>query len=171
MPLHSRIDAIDLKILEQLQADSTITYRELSARVALSPSACIARVRLLEKLGIIRGYHAAVAVEQVRPTLLFIAELTMRNHAIAELDRFDRFLVARPEVIEMMRVHGHIDYIIKVLIADMREWRAFANRVLRPEHGVERMISHLITDQPKSFTGYPLRSTPAQASPGSAELP
>jgi Lrp/AsnC family leucine-responsive transcriptional regulator len=156
-PSRPRLDAIDLRILEELQTDSTLTYRELSTRVALSASACIARVKQFERQGIIQGYHASVAVEQVRPTLLFMVELVMRKHAIAELDRFDRFLAARPEVIEMMRVQGQVDYIIKVLLADMREWRAFANRVLKPEYGVERMVSHLITDQPKLFTGYPLR--------------
>ena len=154
-----RLDGIDLKILEELQADSTITYRELSTRVALSASACVARVKQLEKQGIILGYHAAVAVERVRPTLLVMAEVVMRKHAIAELDRFDRFLHTRPEVIEIMRVQGPSDYILKLMMSDMREWRTFAHRLLSPENGVERMVSHLVIEEPKTFTGYPLRPT------------
>ena len=152
-----RLDGIDLKILEELQADSTITYRELSTRVALSASACVARVKQLEKRGVILGYHAAIAVERVRPTLLVMAEVVMRKHAIAELDRFDRFLHTRPEVIEIMRVQGPSDYILKLMMSDMREWRTFAHRLLSPENGVERMVSHLVIEEPKTFTGYPLR--------------
>jgi Lrp/AsnC family leucine-responsive transcriptional regulator len=156
-PSRSRLDGIDIKILEALQADGKITYRDLSARVALSASACVARVKQLEKLGIIQGYHASVAVERVRPTLLVMAELVMRKHAIAELDRFDRFLHTRPEVIEIMRVQGPSDYMLKLMMSDMREWRTFAHRLLSPENGVERMVSHLVIEEPKSFTGYPLR--------------
>jgi len=158
IPSRARLDGIDLKILEELQADSTITYRALSKRVALSPSACVARVKRLEHAGIIQGYHAAIAVERVRPTLLVMAELVMRKHAIAELDRFDRFLHTRPEVIEIMRVQGPSDYILKLMMSDMREWRTFAHRLLSPENGVERMVSHLVIEEPKSFTGYPLRA-------------
>ena len=153
-----RLDGIDLKILEELQADSTITYRKLSTRVALSPSACVARVKQLESQGIILGYHASIAVERVRPTLLVMAEVIMRKHAIAELDRFDRFLHTLPEVVEIMRVQGPSDYILKLMMSDMREWRAFAHRLLSPENGVERMVSHLVIEEPKVFAGYPLRA-------------
>ncbi len=156
-PSNLRLDGIDLRILEELQADSTVTYRQLSARVSLSASACVARVKRLETQGIILGYHAAVAVDRVRPTLLVMAEVVMRKHAIADLDRFDRFLHTRPEVVEIMRVQGPSDYILKLVMSDMREWRTFAHRLLSPENGVERMVSHLVIEEPKTFTGYPLR--------------
>lgn len=158
-PSHFRLDGIDLKILEALQADCMITYRALSSQVALSPSACVARVKQLEKAGIIQGYHASVAVDLVRPMLLVMAELVMRKHVIAELDRFDRFLQTRPEVIEIMRVQGPSDYMLKLMMSDMREWRTFAHRLLSPENGVERMVSHLVIEEPKTFTGYPLRTS------------
>ena len=153
----TRIDGTDVKILEALQADCTITYRDLSARVALSPSACVTRVKQLERNGVIRGYHAAVDIEKVRPTLLVIAELILRSHVIAEMDRFDAFLRSRPEVLEIMRVQGPSDYILKLMMSDIREWRAFAHRLLSPEHGVERMVSHLVIEEPMTFTGYPIR--------------
>ncbi len=157
VPANIRLNGIDIKILEELQADSTITYRELSARVALSASACVGRVKRLEKLGVILGFHAAIAVERVRPTLLVMAEIVMRKHLIAELDRFDRFLRTRPEVIEIMRVQGPSDYILKLMLSDMRHWRTFAHRLLSPENGVERMVSHLVIEELKTFSGYPLR--------------
>ncbi len=153
----ARLDNIDLRILEALQEDCTITYRALSARVALSPSACVTRVTQLEQAGVIRGYHADIDVDRVRPTLMVIAELVLRSHAIAEMDRFDSFLRTRPEVIEIMRVQGPSDYILKLMMSDMREWRNFAHRLLSPENGVERMVSHLVIEEPKTFTGYPLR--------------
>ena len=61
------LDRTDLKILQALQSEGRLTNQTLAARVALSPSACLARIRQLEASGVISGYHAHVALELVRP--------------------------------------------------------------------------------------------------------
>jgi Lrp/AsnC family leucine-responsive transcriptional regulator len=77
------LDRTDLKILQALQSEGRITNQTLAARVALSPSACLARIRQLEATGVISGYHAHVALELVRPTLFLYAEISLKRHSPA----------------------------------------------------------------------------------------
>lgn len=153
-----KLDRLDLKILHELQADSTITYRALSERVALSPSACVGRVRQLEEAGIISGYHASVAIERVRPTLIMVAEISLASHSIEDIERFDALLLGTREVVEVMRVNGPFDYIVRIMLSNMAEWQAFAKRLLLPEHKVQKMITHVVMQELKPFGGYPVQA-------------
>jgi DNA-binding Lrp family transcriptional regulator len=155
-PRPRTLDRIDLKILQTLQADSRITNRDLARLVALSPSACLARVKKLEAEGIITGYHAAIRTELFRPTMFGFVEITVKRHLIAEFDRFDAELRQMPQVVEAFRVSGAIDYLLKILVADIQEWRAIAQMLLREEYGVEKMASHIVVADAKLFEGFPI---------------
>ena len=150
------LDKRDLKILHELQANNTITYRELANRVALSPSACVTRVKQLEDEGYILGYHAAIAIERVRPTFVMVAEIALASHVPDDIAHFDNLLLATPEVIEVLRVNGSFDYIVKFLLSDVREWQGFAHRLLAPQNKVEKMVSHVVMQELKPFSGYPI---------------
>jgi Lrp/AsnC family transcriptional regulator, leucine-responsive regulatory protein len=151
-----RLDRIDLKILRALQDNSRITNKQLAEKVALSPSACLARVRQLEEAGFIVGYHAHIDATRVRPTLQMIAEIAVKQHSPEKLDAFDKALRKFPQVIEAARVSGPYDYIIQLVVADMREWRTLADTILKLELGVEKMTTHVIVNEVKPFVGYPL---------------
>jgi len=151
-----KLDKRDLKILRELQANNVITYRTLSDRVALSPSACVARVKQMEEAGIITGYHAAIAIDRVRPTFIMVAEISMASHAPDDLARFDDLLLGTSEVIEALRVNGAFDYIVRFMLSNVREWQAFAQRLLEPKYKVEKMVSHVVMQELKPFTGYPI---------------
>ncbi len=151
-----KLDRLDLKILAELQADSTITYRALSERVALSSSACVSRVKQLEEAGVITGYHAAIAVGRVKPTLVMMAEIAMASHQVEDLDRFDLLLSRTPEVVEALRVNGPFDYLVRIMVATVEEWHEFAKRLLLPEYRVQKMITHVVMQEVKPFRGYPL---------------
>ncbi len=150
------LDKIDLKILQALQANGRITNRDLAKLVALSPSACLARVKKLESDKVITGYHAAVRTELFRPTMFVFVEITIKRHLIAEFDSFDEELRAMPQVIEAFRVSGAIDYLLKILVADIQEWRLIAQKLLKEELGVEKMASHIVVVEAKLFEGYPI---------------
>lgn len=151
-----KLDRRDLKILQELQADNTITYRALSDRVALSASACVARVKQLEEAGLITGYHAAIAIERVRPTFVMVAEIALASHNPDDIARFDDLLLTTPEVIEALRVNGPFDYIVRFMLWNVREWQAFAHRILEPKFKVEKMVSHVVMEELKRFKGYPI---------------
>ena len=114
------LDNVDRKLLSQLQQEGRRTNQALADDVGLSPSACLARVRRLEALGVIVGYHAEVAAELLGPTMMVFAELTLRKHLIAELDAFDRVLDTITAIVEAYRISGAYDYLLKAEVADVR---------------------------------------------------
>jgi Lrp/AsnC family leucine-responsive transcriptional regulator len=151
-----KLDRLDFKILTELQANSRITYKTLSDRVALSASACLSRVKLLEQAGFIAGYHARVSAAVLEPALVMIAEISLSKHSVEDVRRVDTLLRSMPEIVEVMRVSGPFDYLARLVVADMQAWREFAGRLMNNETGIDKMISHLVIEEVKSFTGYPL---------------
>jgi DNA-binding Lrp family transcriptional regulator len=156
------LDRIDLKILAALQADGRITNQALADRVALSPSACLARVRRLERDGFIQGYHARLDIERIRPTLTVYGEVTLKSHRPAELLAFEAALAAIPEVVEAAQVSGPFDYLIKAVCPDVRAWGELADRLLQEDLGVDKIASHILMKDAKPFRGAPV-STPVSA--------
>jgi DNA-binding Lrp family transcriptional regulator len=156
------LDRIDLKILEALQRDGRITNRTLAKQVGLSPSACLARVNRLEEDGLILGYHARLAVDLIRPTLVIFAEVSFKRHFLTDFDKFDAFLATLPEVVEGSRVSGAYDYILKVVVQDIREWQALCLRLLE-EESVEKISSHILMLEAKAFTGFPIKTSSRRA--------
>ncbi len=149
-------DAIDLRILALLQANARLTNQALADAVHLSPSACLARVRRLEKAGVVQGAHAAIDVERVRPLLVVFAEVTLANHRLEDFTRFEAAIAALPEVVAADQVSGGFDYLLKVAVADINAWRQLADRLLVDGSGVAKIISHVRMAETKRFSGYPL---------------
>ncbi len=144
------LDRTDLKILQALQSEGRITNQTLAARVALSPSACLARIRQLEAAGVICGYHAHVALELVRPALFIYAEISLKRHSPAEFTRFESMVKEIPEVVEAVQVSGQFDYLLKIVVPDIRSWRELAAR-LQDEGGVEKVFTHVVLKDAKTF--------------------
>ncbi|MCL7715246.1 Lrp/AsnC family transcriptional regulator [Stenotrophomonas mori] len=153
------LDRTDLKILDVLQQDARITNQALGERVALSPSACLARVRALEAKGLIRGYHAHVAVDRIRSATVVLAQVTFKQHALEEFTEFDRRILAMPEVVEASRISGAHDYLLRVIVNDVHHWKDIARALLGGDYGVEKIVSQFLMDEVKPFSGYPLVAT------------
>lgn len=150
------LDRIDCKILAALQEDARLTNQALSERVALSPSACLARVRRLEREGVIQGYHARLDPFTLDIGLVLYVEITLDGHTPRELAAFEKAIAAMPEVVEASHVTGSFDYILKVVVADMAEWTRIAEQLTSGELGVDRINSHVVMRKPKFFVGYPI---------------
>lgn len=151
-----KLDRIDRRILAELQADARLTNQRLSQRVALSPSACLARVRRLERAGVIQGYHARLDPFTLGIGLVLYADITLEGHTPAELAAFEKAIAALPQVVEASHVTGSFDYILKVVVADMGEWTRIAENLASSKLGVERINSHVMMRKPKFFVGYPV---------------
>jgi len=151
------LDRIDRRILAALQADGRLTNQRLSEKVALSPSACLARVRRLEEAGIIQGYHARVDPFILDVGLVLFAEVTLHGHGPEELARFADAVRSNPHVVEASHVTGDYDYLLKVVAADMADWTRIAEELTSANIGVDRIITHVLMDKPKVFVGYPVR--------------
>ena len=151
-----RLDRIDRKILANLQADGRLTNQALAERVALSPSACLARVRRLEESGIIQGYHARLDPLRLDAGLVLFAEVRLKAHGALDLARFDEAVAAIPQIVEASHVSGDFDYLLKVLVADLGEWTRIGERLTAPEVGADRINTHVLLSKPKIFVGYPV---------------
>jgi DNA-binding Lrp family transcriptional regulator len=152
------LDRIDRRILAALQADGRLTNQALSERVALSPSACLARVRRLEQAGVIQGYHARLDPFMLDVGVVLFAEITLKGHSTDDLARFDAAIAALPQVVEASHVSGAYDYLLKVVVADLAEWTAIGEQLTVPEVGAERINTHVLLRKPKIFVGYPVRT-------------
>lgn len=124
-------DAIDLKILRELQADARLPNNVLAERVGLSPSPCSRRVRLLEESGAIEGYRTIVSRAAVGLGLTVFAGIRIGRHSAEGKDSFIKMLLAMPEVIACHLVSGDVDFLIEVVVRDMATYEATVlNRLL-----------------------------------------
>lgn len=153
------LDRIDLKILAILQADGRITNQALADKVALSPSACLARMRRLEAERLILGYHARLDIEAIRPTVTVYGEVTLKSHRPADLLQFEAVLADIPEVVEAAQVSGPFDYLIKAVCPDVRAWGDLADRLLQENLGVDKIASHILMKDAKPFRGAPVTAS------------
>ena len=157
MAADPKLDRIDRRILVALQADGRLTNQALSEKVALSPSACLARVRRLETTGVIQGYHARLDPFMVNVGLVLFAEVTLEGHRPDELTLFEQFIATVPEVVEASHLTGAYDYLLKVVVADMPNWTQIAEAITSANVGVDRITTHVLMSKPKLFLGYPVQ--------------
>ncbi|HET9427622.1 MAG TPA: Lrp/AsnC family transcriptional regulator [Allosphingosinicella sp.] len=150
------LDRIDRKILANLQADGRLTNQALAERVALSPSACLVRVRRLEQAGVIQGYHARLDPFRLNAGLVLFAEIRLKAHGAADLTKFDEAIAQIPQIVEASHVSGDYDYLLKVVVADLAEWSRIGERLTAPEVGADRINTHVLLSKSKIFVGYPV---------------
>lgn len=151
------LDRIDRKILETLQLDGRITNQELSERVALSPRACLERVRRLERAGVISGYMALIEPRKLGGLLTVVVEVTLKDQTQATHARFEQRAKSSAEVIECFLVSGQCDYVLRLACRDLDHYRELTNAwtddlALR----VEKITSKPELQTIKAFRGYPL---------------
>lgn len=116
------LDKLDRELLRLLQNDGRLTNAELAQRIGLSPSACFRRLQRLQESGVIAGYAALIDGEAIgRPTTVFI-EVTLASQGSAALDAFERAVAACPDVLECHLMSGDFDYLLRVAVADMRDY-------------------------------------------------
>ena len=153
----AKLDPINLKILEELQGHARITNQQLAEKVALSPSACLARVRKLEADGIIQRYSTELALGRLDRILEAFIEVTLENHSCSEMARFLKAVEEHPHMVSCHRVSGHFDYLLHVVAQDMPQLRQIADSLLSGGLGVSKIATIPILDRVKAFSGYPLR--------------
>ncbi len=127
-PAKMTLDAIDLKILRELQADARIPNIELAERVGLSPSPCSRRVKMLEAAGVIEGYRASIDRAAAGMPMTIFAGIRVERHSAENSDAFVEAALAMPEVVACHLVSGEHDYLLEVVVKDMA---AYENTVLR----------------------------------------
>lgn len=154
------LDKLDRQILRSLQADGRATYDQLAAEVGLSPSAVLRRVKRLEETGVIDRYVALIKPESVG--LGLTAYITVRlekhleSHKRSPMDLFRASVQTWPEVVECAALTGEMDYLLRVLVADMAHYSRFIMDTLLKHASVQDCKTSFVLDRVKSTTAVPL---------------
>lgn len=137
----SALDAVDRNLLRLLRLDARMSNAALAAEVGLSPSACLRRIKLLEKSGVIRGYTALVDSGQMENAIAVIVNITLERQTEDYLNRFEAAVRKHPEIQECFLMTGGSDYLLKVEVANAGEFERIHKEILSTMPGVLRIHS------------------------------
>jgi Lrp/AsnC family transcriptional regulator, leucine-responsive regulatory protein len=154
----NNLDAIDLKILEELQIDASLSNVELARRVHLSPSPCLARVRALETRGLIRKYVALLEAKQLGLHLNVFISISLKQQSRQALQEFEERITLRDEVMECYLMTGDADYLLRVAVSDMPALESFILEQISPIAQVEKIRSSFALKQVRYKTALPLHN-------------
>ncbi|MFC9997502.1 Lrp/AsnC family transcriptional regulator [Nocardia sp. NPDC127526] len=141
------MDAIDRKILAELQRDGRVSITDLASRIGLSISPTHRRLRDLETSGVIRGYRALVDPEALGLSFEALVFVTMKQEDRETLLAFERALAAIPHVLQAQRLFGDPDYLIRVRTRDLAAYAELEDDTLAALPGVQRLNSTLVMKQ------------------------
>ena len=148
------LDRVDINILAALQRNGRSTVQKLAEQVALSPRACLERVRRLEAAKIITGYQAIIDVARLSRPINVFAEITLDKQA--RQAGFEQRLLRIDDVVECWQVGGAVDYIARFVCPDLAVYEALTTGLIEdPNLGVARIVSHVALRAVRRFTGYP----------------
>ena len=150
------LDAIDIRILSELQQDGGLSNVELARRVNLSPSPCLMRVRALEKQGVIRQYVALADPRALGLGLNVFISISLKEQSKAALADFESRIAEHDEVMECYLMTGDSDYLIRVAVANMAALERFILDQLTPIPGVEKIRSSFALKQVRYKTALPM---------------
>ncbi|MGU3576065.1 Lrp/AsnC family transcriptional regulator [Brucellaceae bacterium C25G] len=151
-----RLDEIDKKILRVLQTDGRIANNDLARLVGLSPSPCLRRVKLLEEAGVIDRYVAILNPAKVNKGLTFFTRIKLDKQDEKSLKHFADEIKKLPQVIECYFMLGDYDVIIRVVAADLEDYRRFQAESLSRIEGVQNLKTDVLSQTVKQSSAVPV---------------
>jgi len=149
------MDAIDRKILAVLQNDASLSVAEIGSRVGLSSTPCWKRIQRLEADGVIQKRVALVDQNRIGLGLSVFVSIETGDHSQDWLERFAKTVGAMPEVMEFYRMAGDVDYMLRVVVADMAAYDAFYKRLISAVP-LKNVTSRFAMEKIKSTTALPI---------------
>jgi DNA-binding Lrp family transcriptional regulator len=143
--------------LAALQADGRLTNQELADKVGLSASQCSRRRSRLEETGIIRGYHADLSAEALGLSVLVFIHVTLATHSPDNSKRFRDFVARLDEVQEAYSLTGETDYLLKMVLPDLKSLASTVNERLLAHDTVAHVRSSVVLDRLKETSRLPLK--------------
>ena len=151
-----KFDAIDIRILRELQQDGSLSNVELARRVHLSPSPCLARVKALEAAGVIGRYVALANPRALGLDLNVFINISLKEQSKQALAAFEERIAEHEEVMECYLMTGDSDYLIRVAVADIAALERFILDQLTPIPGIEKIRTSFTLKQVRYKTALPL---------------
>ncbi len=152
------MDEIDRKLLAILQLDTTLSVAQLGERVGLSATPCWKRIQKMEQAGVITRRVALVDPERIGMGLTVFVAVEAGDHTPEWLQRFASAVSAMPAVMEVYRMAGEVDYMLRVVVADMAEFDAFYKQLIAAAP-LKNVTSRFAMERVKSTTAFPLHGS------------
>ena len=152
------MDLIDRKIIATLQADATLSIQQIADRVGLSQTPCWKRIQKLEQTGVIKGRVALVNPVRIGLGLTVFVSVSTDDHSPDWREQFATKVTAMPEVMDLYRMAGEVDYMLRVVVRDMAAYDAFYKR-LTEAVAMKAVVSRFAMEAMKSTTAYPIDTT------------
>jgi Lrp/AsnC family transcriptional regulator len=152
------MDHTDIKILAILQEDASLSVAEVASRVNLSQTPAWRRIQRLEEQGVIERRVAILNPESIGLGLSVFVEIETGDHSAEWLGRFADAVSQMPEVMEVYRMAGDVDYLLRIAVSDMAAYDAFYKRLIETVP-LKNVTSRFAMERVKATTAYPLPST------------
>ena len=152
------MDVFDLRILDALQKDATLSVADLAEHVGLSHTPCWRRLRKLEKEGVIIGRKALLDAKAVGLGVTVFAEVRLKSHDEATLEAFEASVCGCDEIMDCFSVSGERDYQLRVLVKNVGDYETFLKKVLLHLPNVASINSIFVLKSVKQTTHIPLLS-------------
>jgi Lrp/AsnC family transcriptional regulator len=151
-----RLDALDRRILRVVQRQAGLSQAELADLVSSSPASCWRRLKAMEEEGILRETVRLVDPVKVGKGLDVICQVRMKSHQRDARGQFEAFALAHDKVMECYSMSGEWDYLVRVIVHDVREYEDFLMRELLAQDSVATSASHFALKRVKSTTEIPV---------------
>ena len=158
------LDRHSLAILFELQRDARQTVQQISDLVGLSPTPCWKRIKDMEAAGVIRGYTVLVDREKLGLNLAAVAEVNLDRHSEELVQRFEKAVAASPQIVRCLSATGPADYILTVLVPDIKHYEQFLHSTLFKLPGVTHVRSSIVLKEVKAESALPIQQMPRVAS-------
>jgi len=150
------LDAFERRIVRELQANARLSNQELAERVGLSPSACWRRVKRLETEGVFTRFSAQVDRHKLGLHEVVFAHVSLHRHTKGATEEFMDKVLRREEVQECYALTGENDYLLRVVVSDVRAYHAFLEEVLFVLPHISKVNSNFALQEIKYDTAVPL---------------
>jgi len=150
------LDPFDLKLLAALQADASRSNADLAESVGLSPSQVSRRRIALEAAGVIRRYGVTLDAEALGLAIMVFIHVALDTHSRDNARLFLSLVESDPNILEAYSLTGEADYLLKVIVEDLKDLSRIVNEVLLPHPAVSRVRSEIVLDVLKRAAGLPL---------------
>jgi len=150
--MKTHLDEVDVQLLSLLQQDGRITNADLAKKVGLSPPSVLQRVRVLEKAGLIKGYFGILDAEKLGLRITALAMISLSLHQEQPIERFRRSVNDIPEVLECYHVSGEFDFLLKIVVKDIRAYEQLIRERLSKIKGIQQIKTSFVLATTKHTT-------------------
>ena len=147
----TELDPSSEQILQTLERHGRLSNIDLADRVGLSPSACLRRVQELERRGVIKGYRAIIDRSAIQPTITIFVMVALSQQQKEDVRAFESAMAAAPQVLECHNIAGSVEYLLRVEVGDLGEYKDFHAHTLGELPQIQSITSHFCLQTSKDI--------------------